>query len=829
MYIQDMFSGSRSPMGMIPFLLLFLGNFNFLQAQIDNTGCVADDFGIDAGLYAGTIESGDGTPAFNSDDWFAGTLGRGIISTANSSAIATLLSSFNNPTFEARMNGGIFSIVDNRIWVDAVYAKDHFGGVGALDTTAYVIASKNAQDPAVWGTGIANVLGKNDLLDVAGFMRRDGSVLTGDLWFYGLITRAEPGGSAYVDFEFYIADLTYGPTGFSSGGPQMGHTAFTFDNTGKVTKLGDVIFNVSMLNGGTQANVELRIWVSRADYDKFKASRQNLPFTFGANFDGASVTAPYGYASVIPNVYDACGLVNVAGQTPLVPPWGHKGTKSNIITTTFLEYAVTEVGLNMSTYGIDNKYIDGANLCEFPYQTFIVKSRSSEAFTAQLKDFAGPYSWAEPTVLAAAGGLLSCLNETTTLTSVPLRTDVTYSWTTVDGRIVGPSNTGSIIVDRPGTYTLNYILPTGCPATPVNVVVGYDPTKPFYVSANASGTVSCTGSSGTTQLSVTGATPPYTYSWSTGATTQNLTGLAGGTYSVTVTDQVGCTKTAQAIVVTATPIVINETVTNVSCKGQSNGSITLNVTGKATLSYKWSNGNLTSSISNLKAGTYTVTVTDGDGCTATKNIVVTEPNVLAASLVKVNDSDPNPAVGNGSITMTGPTGGTSPYTYAWSGPSGYTSTSKDLTALVYGSYTVTITDQNGCTLVLNAFVFEPEVCNDNIDNDGDGLTDCDDPDCTPAAPASITNPPVCVGQSINYAASQPPVTSTYLWSVPSSGTITTIPSGGYLPGTISVIWANTQGGSFCVRAVVDGCPSLPTCQNVAVSAVPDQPLQINVD
>lgn len=798
------------------------------SAQIDNTGCLADGFGVDAGLYSNVIEYGDGTPPSGSDDWFLGMLpGRGIISTSGSASIANLLATKNNPTFQARMDADIFSIVNSRIWVDAIYARDYFGGTGALDTTAYTTASKNAQDPAVWGTGIANVLGKNDLLDVAGFMRRNGTSLLGDLWFYGLITRAEPGGSAYVDFEFYVENLTYGTSGFSSGGPQMGHTAFTFDNTGRITKLGDVIFNVSMGNGGTQANVELRIWVSRTDYNTFLANRQNLPFTFGSSFDGALTGAPYGYATVIPNLYDACGYVNLAAQTPLTPPWGHKGTKSNTLQTNFLEYAVTEVGLNMSTYGIDSRYINGADLCDFPYQTFIVKSRSSEAFTAQLKDFAGPYAWAKPSAVAVASGQLSCLNTTTQVSVTPVRSDVTYSWSTLDGNIIGSTTTSTITVDRPGTYTLHYNLPTNCPADPVSVVVGYDATKPFFVNVAAQGSVACSGSNGTIDLSVTGATAPYTYAWSNSATTQDLSGLTPNTYSVTVTDAAGCTKTAQATVLAATPIVVTETVTNVLCNSQSTGNIQLNVSGKSPLYYAWSNGNVSKNISNLVSGTYTITVTDSDGCTTSRAISVTQPLALTVTVTKTNDTDPLVSSGNGTISLI-PSGGSPAYQYSWSGPSSYASTSMNLTNLKYGLYMVTVTDANGCTLNTSAFIYEPEVCNDGIDNDNDGLTDCDDPDCALAAPTLSPLASVCQTVTTTYTATHASATS-FIWSVPSSATILTASSGGYWPSVVQIVWNDTSGGQICVRAAANGCPGLPVCSSITVTSKPSQAQQILVD
>lgn len=822
-----------------------------LVSQIDNNGCLADQFGVDADLYSGMIQFGDGSPALNSDDWFLGASGRNIIDQSNTAAIQTILSgaSPNNKLFEARMSQGIFSIIDNRLWVDAVYARDHFGGTGFVDSTAFAISSKNGQDPASWGTGITNVLGKNDLIDIAGYMRRQEpspaypvppapggqmiNYLRGDLWFYGLITRAEPGGDAYMDFEFYIEDLSFNKTTykFNSGGPQMGHTAFAFDPTGKITKLGDVIFNVSLTGGGTVPNIELRIWMSKANFDAFRASPPvNLPFNLQAEFDGAINGAAYGYARITPKFPEqACGKVNVASENPTIAPWGHRGTKANIYIApggTHLNYSVAEVAMNMSLYGIDNSLLDGADLCSFPYQTFIVKTRSSGAFTAALKDFGGPYSWGKPTAYAAAGGLLSCLNTSTTLSATPVRTDVSYQWSTLNGNIVGSSNTATITVNQPGTYTLNYLLPTGCPAPPVNVVVGYDPTKPFYISASATGNVACTPTSGAADLTVSGATLPYTYNWSNGATTQDLSGVPAGTYTVTVTDALlpaGCTITTTATVASPVPISITPVVTNVLCNGGNNGSINLTVTGKSPFTYQWSNGNLTEDIANLTAGTYTVTVTDADGCTATSVSTITQPTAISLSATGTNDTDPSLSTDNGTINLT-VAGGTSPYTFLWSNGA----MTEDLSGLERGTYTVTVTDANNCTATLSYAIWEPELCNDGIDNDNDGLTDCDDPDCKPAAPASINNPPVCVAAGVTYTATGSSATQ-YLWTVPSSATINTIPTAGYYPSSINVTWNSTQGGNLCVRASVDGCNSDQVCITVVCTAVPATPTNLTID
>ena len=356
--------------------------------QIDNNGCVGGNFGIDAGLYSGIIEFGDGSPASGTTDWFEGTSGIGVIDESQTASLTTLLQGGGNPSYEVRMNSGFTSLVNGQIRVEAVFARDFFGGSGAADNTSFETAAKNGQDPANWDIGQSQVLGKNDLIDLAGFMFRNGENLTtgtpGDLWFVGLINRAEPGGNAYMDFEFLSEDLELnsapapgdpGEGNFSSGGPDMGHTAYQFDSaTGEITLVGDFIFNTS-LEGGVTPNVEVRLWVSYDDYTNITPA---VGFSWGPEFDGAFNGAPYGYASIIPNDNDLCGIINQAGQTPPSPPWGSLGTKNNSYITEYAEYSVVEVGINMTAMGMDHASLQGSNPCDFPLNTFPRKSESQK-------------------------------------------------------------------------------------------------------------------------------------------------------------------------------------------------------------------------------------------------------------------------------------------------------------------------------------------------------------------------------------------------------------------------------------------------------------------
>ena len=260
-----------------------------------------------------------------------------------------------------------------------------------------------------------------------------------------------------------------------------------------------------------------------------------------------------------------------------------------------------------------------------------------------------------------------------------------------------------------GSYTLTVTDSKGCFQTSTVAVISTDgPTV-----TNTKTNVTCNGAStGTINVTVTGGTAPYTYLWSDGATTEDRTGLTAGTYSVTVRDATGCVSTTSATITQPAGIVLDHVKTNVNCFGGLTGSIDLSVSGGTSpYSYAWTrnsvpfSGNIQDQ-SSIGAGTYQVTVTDANGCTATQTIVLTQPSAaLGATRVISNVSCRNGT--NGQIVLT-VTGGTAPYTYAWTGPNSFTATTKDIINRPAGTYNVTITDANGCTFPLvNMVITQP--------------------------------------------------------------------------------------------------------------------------
>ncbi|MEN9610694.1 MAG: hypothetical protein RLZZ628_1508, partial [Bacteroidota bacterium] len=216
-----------------------------------------------------------------------------------------------------------------------------------------------------------------------------------------------------------------------------------------------------------------------------------------------------------------------------------------------------------------------------------------------------------------------------------------------------------------GTYQYTVTGTQGCTQTGSKVV-----TEPAQVVITPTKTdITCNGlNNGTINLATVGGTPPYIYSWSNGATTQNLTGLSVGTYTVTVRDAFLCTTVSPPSVPIAQPSVLSATtnvITNTAC-GKNNGSISLTVTGGTTpYSYSWSNGSTADTAINLAAANYSVTITDARSCTKIlTNIAVSSGTNMSATITPTNASCGG---NNGSITLTAVTGGPSPnYTYLWS-------------------------------------------------------------------------------------------------------------------------------------------------------------------
>jgi gliding motility-associated-like protein len=269
----------------------------------------------------------------------------------------------------------------------------------------------------------------------------------------------------------------------------------------------------------------------------------------------------------------------------------------------------------------------------------------------------------------------------------------TYSWNTAP---VQTAATATALTA--GSYTCTVTDNIGCVTTTTVLI-----TQPTQVTSTIGMTSSnCGLPNGSATVTPSGGVGPYTYLWSNGQTTQTAINLLSGPYTVTITSVGGCTTTNNIIVNNNGSPTANITgQTNVLCFGNSTGAMTVTpVGGIPPYSYLWSNGQTTQTAINLPAGLYTVTVTASNGCTALASGTITQPTQLNAAITTVNVL----CFGNntGSATAT-PSGGTGPYTYLWSNAQ----TTQTATSLLAGTYNCTVTDNNGCNVVVSANITQP--------------------------------------------------------------------------------------------------------------------------
>ncbi|MBK6995743.1 MAG: hypothetical protein IPH31_12725 [Lewinellaceae bacterium] len=242
----------------------------------------------------------------------------------------------------------------------------------------------------------------------------------------------------------------------------------------------------------------------------------------------------------------------------------------------------------------------------------------------------------------------------------------------------------------PGSYSLTVTGANGC-SRAINVTVGNN-NPPINLTATIQQNTLCTGGNGSIDLTASPAGPPYTYVWSNGATTQDISGLPPGNYTVTVSAGGSCTASATYNVPDGPNVPIPTATTVPSTCDLANGSINASVTGGvAPYTFLWSNGATTEDLSNIPAGSYTLTVTAANGCTRGITVIVTNnnPPINLNSTIVANTTCTG---GNGSIDLTaGPSG--PPYTYVWSNGA----TTQDISNLTPGDYTVTVSAGGTCT------------------------------------------------------------------------------------------------------------------------------------
>ncbi|MCV9934498.1 T9SS type A sorting domain-containing protein [Flavobacterium sp. LS1R47] len=349
----------------------------------------------------------------------------------------------------------------------------------------------------------------------------------------------------------------------------------------------------------------------------------------------------------------------------------------------------------------------------------------------------------------------------------------TYSWFPSGG-------TGSIATNlSAGTYTVTVRDGILCEATKTFTII--ETTTPISITPTQTNVSCFGGSNGSATVGVTGGSGlgTYTYSWSpSGGTAATASGLTAGAYTVTVTDENFCSKQQVVNILPATEIITSVTTqNNVSCFGGSNGSATIGATGgTGTYTYSWSpSGGTAATASGLTAGTYTVTVTDGNFCSKQQVVNILPATEIIITPTQVNVTCNGGANGSATATVTGGAGG---YTYTWSPSGGNAATASGLTI---GTYTVTVTDANTCTKTEEFTITEPV-----------------------ASILSITR--------ANNTLTADQAGATYQWfTCPNTD----------IAGEVGQTFTPTINGSYGVAITLNGCTVIAPCVNVTNLATED--------
>jgi gliding motility-associated-like protein len=255
---------------------------------------------------------------------------------------------------------------------------------------------------------------------------------------------------------------------------------------------------------------------------------------------------------------------------------------------------------------------------------------------------------------------------------------------------------------QPGTYTVTVADKYNC-----------DTSISFEIKAASEGikvtetieNISCSSdSNGKITLNVSGGQAPYTYKWSNGATSKDISNLFAGTYEVQVKDSKGCSFLASYRITASSPILVTESIKQSSCAGKSNGEIQVNVSGgKAPYTFLWNTGETSSSVKNLSSGTYTVKITDAQGCKVEKQIAVSNGSNLEVEALENRPVSCSGAPDGGiSLAVTGAMG---KLVITWSDGASTQLQRKDLKA---GVYTIQISDESGCSVSKTVEVLESQ-------------------------------------------------------------------------------------------------------------------------
>ncbi|MFM8432911.1 MAG: hypothetical protein ACKOA1_08955, partial [Bacteroidota bacterium] len=835
-------------------LFCFIGSMK-IQAQTSVNLCANQLrnvawFGIDADLYANSPND----PIFyNSDDWFfdasvlspGNNQGIGVISEGLSQSMSSsgeplfqaTAADFRNhlinatsvvdrnvrfeermvvPPFFGRVQGG-----DTIVYLDGVAGRDNFSTSATLDSSMFAgNGNKNGDNPATWSLGIGNVPQKNDLVDVGGHIRylRENGVPK--LYGYAFASRLETNGDNHVDFEIIREPfVSFNPANghpINTGSPLTGgHNVGYTDATGFTTHPGDVLIAIDYDNGGTNPTYSVRVWIkpdslgvginSFASFNDTIA-HPNVPFLFTGVFDSGIGANGYGYAEISPRRASSAQCLVYAQTNSITAtkgtPWGNIINPGANFTNDIQQLQLISCAIDFTEFGLDaTRFSTGAE-CANLFGSLLVKTRSSTSFTASLKDYAGPYLFGNFSSLnvAANGGTVTCSSPIATLTATvtgvnPANATIVWSG---PGTILSGQGTNTVTVSTPGTYTVavSDLSFSNCTRLATATVVA-DTCSPS-VSATNDGPITCTNTSRTITASATACDgSALSYAWSTGSTSSSFSTTNAGAYSVTVTQAGnGCSASASTTLNqnTTTPTVTCAPGADITCSNTSS-SISASATasaGNTITGYSWSpSGATTSSISVNNGDSYTVTVTQSNGCTSTCSSSVPvdtcKPSVSPSNNGPITCANPSRTVSANAAACAGK----SIASYSWT-PSG---SGASFTTGNAATYSVTVTQSvNGCTAT-GSTTLAVDTCKPSVTASNNGPITCTNPSRTVSASATA-----CDGSTLSYAWSNSNTNASFTTSTAGTYSVTVEQAGNGCSATASTTLAsnNTNPTVNCV-------------------------------
>ena len=504
-------------------------------------------------------------------------------------------------------------------------------------------------------------------------------------------------------------------------------------------------------------------------------------------------------------ISDACGneatnTQSVSGSDETAPTIGDDNLNRQL-TSTNCTFIVPDLTGEVRNIASDNCTANG-NLTivqsitagtEITTATSVIVTVTDQCGNNSTKEIELTLPIALTTSLSADPATIACNGGTTSITNTPNGGTAPYQYFWSNS--TNEQNLASISA---GTYTVTVRDNNGC-----SVVESLEITQPNALTASLSaGTISCHGETVNVTNTVAGGTTSYTYAWEGGETSQNLEGVGGGTYSVTVTDANNCIATATITINEPAELTSSLSAGTIGCNGGT-ANITNTVTGGTEpITYEWSNGSNTQGLTGVVAGEYTVTVRDNNGCSVVQSATISQPAALTVSL------------STGAIACNGETttisanvdGGTSPYTYAWNNDA----TTESITGAVAGTYSVTVTDANTCATSTAITITQPD-----------------------ALSVSISGPTsVCENTTTTLTANVQGGTTdyTYLWSYNNSTTvsITTPQLTTATEYSVTVTDANECSASASVNVEIGDTPGITIADVTAICVGGNAILQANV-